>query len=306
MHYVTHLHQPTPSLLSQTLCFWSEMTLHHIDVLLHIFEGSGAVLFFDFQKSLTALLEQLNTLDACHPSTSTLPLDKAPTPDGRSRSTSSSPFKTSSTTVKGELNQFLAINQQFISLLERLKFEGFNGYPILLEIIYFFLLEATYAQNLFTSIAYEKQRSSVPFRMSFTFNTKNPLAITYTHLYFLATISTHHTSIVLTISPLEILLPDTTRNMIHNYKNQFNALTFDTSQCFSHLTSSDLSRLLNAFIPLNTSLIEVLEEFRRPSSTAFPRQIKEQLPDIFFEMLLHFIATHHYFDSLCKDLLGTL
>ena len=277
MPYLSPTSKPSNTLFADTLTFWSEHTSKHISILLSIAEGTGAVLFYDFKKSLLELRETFNQLHT-----------QLLTQKDNSLSKTLAP-------------KFLTANKHFITILERLKFEGFNGYPILIELIYHFILEASYAQKVLSYRGYQSPACSTPFTTTLNLPFKSTLHAISTHLYIFSLCSAQHTSVILNISPLEILLPESTRHLLQTQKNEFNGINFDISQAYDSLTSAILSKQVHSFTELNTKFCDLLSDFKCPSSTLFPEPIKAQLPPVFFDILFHFVDEHTYIANVCSD-----
>ena len=277
MPYLSPTSKPSNTLFTDTLAFWSDHTSKHISILLSIAEGTGAVLFYDFKKSLEELHETFTQLHTHLLTQKDVSLSKTLVP------------------------KFLTSNKRFIVILERLKFEGFNGYPILIELIYHFILEASYAQKLLSYRGYENTPCRTPFSTLLNLPFKSTLHAISTHVYIFSLCSAQHTSVILTISPIEILLPESTRRLLQTHKNEFNGINFDISQAYDMLTSPILAKQVHSFTELNTKFCDLLSDFKCSSSTLFPEAIKAQLPPVFFDILFHFVDEHTYITNVCSD-----
>lgn len=281
MQFINCTSKFTDDLIINTIKFWSVNSYEHIDVLLNGYEGTGAVLFPPFQSTL----ENLST-------------------DFKNVYQKTSEVKNSKE-IRSLLVSFLDLNNQFLDLLQRLKFEGFNAYPILYETVYHFIYEQEYIADLFKPLGFSnhQQNSSVPINVYFRRlgSYKTMLECIYNHIYFWSIIAAEHTSIIATVSPAEDALPDYTKQLLTNYANQFNNINFQLSNIYANLSTSTLCPIFKDFRKLNATFLQLLEDFNKPNSALFPDSIKAQLPALFSGVLDHLIHEHQYVTSLCDD-----
>lgn len=281
MNYINCTIKLTDQLITDTIRFWSQNSFQHIDVLLNGYEGTGAVLYPSFQSTLKSLSTGFN--DA-FTQTDTIKNSKE---------------------LKVLLKYFLDLNTQFIELLQRLKFEGFNGYPVLYETVYHFIYEQEYIAELFKQLGLTPNQKVTSVLINAFFkkanNYRTVLECIYSHIYFWSLIGAEHTSIIETVSPAEDALPAETKQILMDYNNRFNSINFQLSNAYSTLNEVTLCKIFKEFEETSNSFLMLLNDFKSPNSKLFPASIKSQLPSLFGDVSEHLINEHTYIASLCED-----
>ncbi len=281
MDFINCCNTFTDSLIINTIQFWSENSYEHIDVLLHGYEGSGAILQVSFQEKLQELYDSFQRIYQKSNCTHT------------------------SKQIKLLLKQFLALNQDFLFLLQRLKFEGFNAYPILYEIVYHVIYEGQYVADLFRPLGFivNKPNSSVVINTTYKTNTyiQTNMECIYNNIYFWSLIGAQHTSIIATISPLENDLPQKTKALLTDYANSFNSINYQLSTIYCRLNRNNLMTSFYEFITTNSNFLGLLETINTNDNPLFPTEIKTKLPPLFYKILNHLIKEHTYIQTISYD-----
>lgn len=267
-------------LILDTIKFWSEKSYQHIEVLLNSDSPSGPILFKDFEDNLKRLFTKFKDIyektDSVQDTTELIYL----------------------------LNDFLSINDFFIHLLEKLKFEGFNGFPYQYQIVYHILYEQKYIKELFRPIEYTHHINpeSVLIYASFkqTGLGLTALECIYNQMYFWCIIGAQHPSIIDSLFPAEADLPKATQVMLVKITNEFNSIAHQLSKICPQLNKDSLSKLLKEFKFVNQEFLKLLDNFGEKNSQYFPDKIKKQLPKLFFGLLQHIEEEHEYVLNLCK------
>ncbi len=269
--------------VSNTLKFWSQNSFQHIDVLLNSYKGTGAILHVHFQKEFTRLFDEFQDIFK------------------------SLEWMSNTQNLKRKLNSFLNSNKQFITALERLKFEGFNGYPQLYQTVNHFIYEQEYVNQIFRKLSGNnrmlRENSSVVFNTIFNrkLYDKGVLYCIYSNVYFWSIIGAEHTSIIATASPEEDALPQQTKNLLMEFRNNFNKINYMLSTIYPKLTRKNLYNVYSKFNTLNDRFLILLKNFQTRNSDIFPESIKTKLPPLFFDVLQHLIDEHKYIKSLDKS-----
>lgn len=281
MDFINCCNTFTDSLILNTIEFWSKNSFEHIDVLLHGYEGTGAILQPSFEEALT---EYDSIFHYIHETSKTLRTSKQ---------------------IKELLKKFLSLNQQFLLLLQRLKFEGFNAYPILYEVVYHFIYEGQYIADLFRPLGFivNKPNCSVIINTCYKANTymQTNLECIYNNIYFWSIIGAEHTSILATISPIENDLPQKTKILLTEHANSFNAINYQLSTIYSRLNRNNLMNSFYEFITTNSNFLGLLENFETDDSPLLPAPLKTQLPQFFYTILTHIISEHTYIQTITYD-----
>ncbi|MDO5293930.1 MAG: hypothetical protein Q4F05_14420 [bacterium] len=281
MDFINCCNTFTDSLIINTIQFWSENSYEHIDVLLNGFGEAGAVLQSCFRDTLTDLFLEFETIYNTSKCTS------------------------KSKDIKSLLKQFLSQNQKFLGILQRLKFEGFNGYPILYESVYHFIYEQQYVADLFRPLGFivNKRACSVIVNTCYKTNSymQTNLECIYNNIYFWSLIGAEHTSIIATVSPLENQLPETTKSLLTNFANRFNSINYQLSTIYCRLNKNNLSNTFDEFVNINNDFLLTLLNFSDPDSAFIPVCLRSKLPDLFYSILNHLIAEHSYIKTISGD-----
>lgn len=256
--------------------FWAENSFQHAEVLLKSGEPNGATLYPYFQEELTKLY------DAFKEMYDTLDKDEE----------ISNPYDM--------IYLFLTTNHYFIRLLERLKFEGYNGFPILYEITYHFLYEQLYVDQIFSSMFYSGYKAPEDVVIQGVFRKmglgNSPLDCIYGHMYFWSLIGAEHCSILM--SSATAPLPEKTNKQFEKFRDLFNKCDYELSSIYDDLDVTNLGKVFMNFRKINMEFLEFLKDFQN-DDTYLPESLKKTLPDLYFGVLQHIIDEHTYVLRLC-------
>ncbi|OOB79444.1 MAG: hypothetical protein BEN18_03975 [Epulopiscium sp. Nuni2H_MBin001] len=261
--------------LVSTLKFWANNSYEHIEVLQNAYKTVGATLQPSFQQELQILFNAFKNID------SQIDNDKIPT------------------NLDNLYQLFMDNNQVFIELLENLKFDGYNGYPVLFETVQHFIYEQLYAIQVLSkgyAKMYEEQLFTLDFILgpikiqkqnmfSTTLNTNVTSLIGAT--YFWSLISAEHTSIIANVSPIESNLPVITTDLLTKLRSAFNHVNYALSN-IDKIADGFIS-VVDNFLQLNDSFLIMLNNFKVDDSKFVPNSIKKDLPPLFDGVLNHII-----------------
>ncbi len=269
-----------------TIKYWAKNSYQHIDVLLDSAEPNKATLEESFRTNMKRLH---GSFQAIHDELETVKRD---------------------TNVYYMVKRFLRANDHFITLLERLKFEGYNGYPILYQLTYHILYEQMYVKEIFKPLM--NSRNVKPQDVVINANFRevglgtNPIQCIYGQLYFWSIIGAEHPSIIMNISPTEMKqLPKKTIDDFNTMTHLFNKMTYKLSNIYPKLNSRNLVIVLKEFETLNKEFIKLLGELWT-NPRYLPTKVKDSLPKLFFGILEHIINEHKYADALCHRILENI
>lgn len=274
MKYINCMDKITEKILISTINFWSENSYQHIDVLINGHDGTGAELYPHFEKELEMISDSFKSIQKC------------------------ANMSISKKDIMSLSKKFINVNNKFIKILERLRFEGFNGYPILFESVYHFTYEQKYANKLLEPMHNTcKKQEPISSIYKTTFQQglmhTNTLKCIYTQMYFWSIIGGQHPSLIITIPGASSMLPDSIKTNFKDVTNKFNHICYDLSNVYySDLSKKSLYNIFQHFYMVNNEFLEILKDIRcnRP-----------QLPDIFYGVLDHIIEEHEYVDTLIDD-----
>lgn len=256
---------------NEAVQFWAINNEEHIEVLLGSAAGVGATLFPQFRQSLEALKRDFARIanEAANNGMDVVPM-------------------------------FLQKNRKLIKLLERLKFEGYNGYPVLYEATIHFIYEAEYAADAIKGMQAEP-KSGQP-NVLFTIHLRNMgignnvLECSYGQMYFWSLIGAQHPSLLMNVTPTEAgALPMATKDMLDSFISKFNAINYKLSNLHSRLNRNELLAILSEYQKTNSDFLRFLTSFKT-SPTLVPYNLRRTLPPLFMGILNHII--HETQDAL--------
>ena len=272
MNYINCMDKITEKILLSTINFWSENSYQHIDVLINGHGGTGAILYPDFEKELKMLSDSFKTIQA----------------------TANSNIQKKN--LMSLAKKFTATNNKLIKILERLRFEGFNGYPILFETVYHFTYEQKYANKLIEPIQQKQKQEPISsiFKTNFQQGLMHAttLKCIYTQMYFWSLIGGQHPSLLITIPGASEVLPDKIKTGFKEVTNKFNNINYQLSSIYNNLSKRSLYNIYQDFYMLNNQFLDILKDIKSK---------RPDLPDIFYGVLDHIIDEHEYVDTLIDD-----
>lgn len=267
----------------ETIRFWAKNSYEHIEVLLNSAKPNGAILYESFEDEMKKLYQSFQGI---YDDLGEVKRD---------------------TNVYYMVKRFLTINDRFGELLERLKFEGYNGFPILYEAVYHFLYEQMYIKEIFKPLMYNRDANPQDVVINACFRKMglgtNALQCIYGQIYFWSIIGAEHPSLIMNVTPDEMKqLPKNTIKEFRRITNGFNSITYRLSSIYPKLNSKNLLDILEDFRELNRNFLGFLSQFKNNPSY-LPPFLKRQLPKLFFGVLEHIIDEHKYVEALCQKIM---
>lgn len=255
--------------------FWSKNSFEHIDVLLNAYKSTKASMHFE--KELKRLFKEFKDVHSN--------IGKQTFPMGNNI----------------YIDKFLKSNNKLIVILERLKFEGFNGYPVLYEIAYHFLYEAKYINNVLNNHIYSQDYPhSVIMTIKYAKSPHMGLNWLYNQLYFWSLISAEHPSLLINITKKESTTIDkNVKERFINCTNGFNNINYMLSSIHKNMNETNLLPIKKEFMSLNNEFIKLLKDFKENLDKYLPEDVIKSLPDLFYGTYQHILDEQKY----AKDLL---
>lgn len=266
-----------------TIRYWARNSFQHIGVIFNSTKQNEATLYESFSNELKKLYK---SFEAIYDDLGKVNRD---------------------TNVYYMLKRFLKANDNFIVLLERLKFEGYNGYPIPYQVTYHILYEQMYIKEIFRPLMYTREVQPQDVVINVNFRRMglgtNPHECIYGQIYFWSIIGAQHPSIIMNISPTEMKqLPRKTINDFKHITNGFNKIAHNLSSIYPKLNNVNLGIVLKEFEALNKDFLKLLNDLGT-NPQYLPINIKKRLPKLFFSILEHIINEHKYVATLCEKII---
>lgn len=204
------------------------------------------------------------------------------------------------------IKRFLRANDRFIVLLERLKNEGYNGYPVQHLILYHIIYEQMYIKEIFRPLMYTREIQPQNVVINSAFRRiglgTNPLDCIYGQLYFWSIIGAEHPAIIMNIDTEGNQFFSTkTINKFKNVIKDFNKITYNLSEIYPNLSIDNINIILKKFIALNKDFINILNQLK----ASLPYQEK-RFSKIFISIIDHIINEHIYAKELTDKIVKGL
>lgn len=253
----------------ETMKFWAENSYQHIEVILSAPKNFDVELFEPFKTKLEELYDDFKeTYEKCASI-------KSPTE------------------LRNVSSKFMVNDERFIKILERLKFEGFNGNAVLMETVFHFLFEQRYIIEIFKGIfmsvksGEDKNLINVEFKNS-GLGLSVPQCVV-NKSYFWSLISAEHPSIIYNAVPDVGVWTEKANKQFARFRKAFNDFNFRLAEIKSVYNVEEITDILNSFEKENDSFIAFLNQISAGKSDILPKTIKQNLPDLFKGVLKHII-----------------
>lgn len=248
----------------EAIAFWATNSAQHIQVLLVSPQSVGAILYPSYNRKLESLAQDFqriaNEIECTYPRN-----DRRLTAE------------------------FLQKNSEFICLLQRLKFEGYNGFPTLYQAVLHFIYVAEYANDIIQAVrpraTYGEPSVLYQMQMRRKGVGNTPLECCYGQMYFWSIVGAQHPSILMTVTPdEEAALPKTTRDGFTYFINRFNSINYELSNKYPKLNRKDLREINSVYLETYREFLNFLLCFKGDDAL-LPYSLRKCLPRIFFELL---------------------
>lgn len=259
--------------------FWSQNSYEHIDVILSASGPAGVVLYDDLKDELKILFDVFKSIY-----------------DRLSKDyTKVKPYPT--------ITEFLLANNELVTLLQRLKFEGLNGFPILYEAAYHFLYEQLYIAQIFRAVAYNLSFNPESVVINADFRDRglgdSTMECIYGQIYFWSLIGAEHPSLLMNVTTdEESQLPIYAIERLTTFTNEFNDINHELGMNYDGMNIEELKTIFTKFQGINEQFLGVLQEMT-VNTQYLSDQLKAKLPQIFYDVLEHITQEHNYVLDLC-------
>ncbi len=262
MNFINCAKQATPELIKKSVVFWSENSSQHIDTLLRSTAGTTAVFEDYFKERLRAFRERFLYFAEIFQK-GNMPLSK--------------------------YQEFLRVNSGFINLLERIKYEGFSGYPVIQQSVFHYIYEARYINAVFSA---KNPNGNVLITLYFTPFLNQSFNCFYNQMYFWGIIGSMHPSLLMGNNAFYNAINGYAKEFLTGVTNSFNNLNFRLSELSKPLKKSAVSGIFEEFSFLNNNYLEFLKDIRKNSPKIFTTPMVSRLPASFYGAVDHQIAEH--------------
>lgn len=268
MNYINCKDICLPESMRNAVEFWAKNTVDHLGSLLKLGNTTTAIMQPCFSSELKDLLSSFKKISGLYSGDSTgLP-------------------------TKPQL--LFSENRRLINLLERMKFEGFSGYPYLQQTIFHYIYEQRYINAIFG--VQNENRGLITVRFSPIGG--YPLVCIYNQMYFWSVIGAMHPSLMMGNEKFYRSASLHTREYLTEITNRFNLICFELSSLRKPPVKSELKKVFESFYKLNLDFLRFLRLIRSNGGGIFTQGVPTDMPQSFYQSLDHMIAEH----TLVKEL----
>lgn len=263
MNFINCNNQISPELFYKTVVFWSENSYQHIASLLKSAKGTTAVLNPEFKENLQLFYDEFKRINSIYKAPSSrLPLKPEP---------------------------FFRVNENFIRLLERLKFEGFSGYPILQQSIFHYIYEQRYINAIF---GMKNNSGNVLITSSFLPFQSYFLGCVYNQMYFWCIIGSMHPSLLMDTNAFYNAINGYSKEFLTEICNSFNKIAFSLTNAKKPIKRIALRELFDQFQKLNIAFLEFLKLAKSNSPQIYSSPVSTRLSEDFYAKVEHMLKEH--------------
>ena len=268
MNYINCKDICLPEDMRKAVEFWSANTVGHIETLLKLKGTSAAVMRSYFTKGLEESLYSFKKISRLY--------------GGDNQKLSTKP------------QLLFAENRKLINLLERMKFEGFGGYPYLQQTIFHYIYEQRYINAIFGVPNETVGLITVRFSPMGTL----PLVCIYNQMYFWSVIGAMHPSLIMGNEKFYRTASLHTREYLTEITNRFNSVCFNLSSLKKPPERAELKKVFEVFCALNSEFLRFLKLIKAGGSGIYAAGSPTDMPQSFYKSLDHIIGEH----ALVKEL----
>ena len=273
MNYINCKDVNLPSDMRKAVEFWARNTVGHIETLLNLKGTTSAVMQPYFSAELETLLRSFKKISSLYS-------------EGETRRLPSKP------------QLLFAENRRLINLLERIKFEGFGGYPYLQQTIFHYIYEQRYINAIFG--VQNETRGLITVR--FSPMGSYPLVCIYNQMYFWSVIGAMHPSLMMGNEKFYRSASLHTRDYLTEITNRFNSVCFSLSSLKKPPTRDELEKVFCTFRELNSDFLRFLKIIKTGERGVFAVGAPTDMPQSFYKSLDHIIGEHTLVKKLCETM----
>lgn len=272
MNFINCTGNVNVELLRKTVVFWSENSFQHIATLLKITNGTTAVLQPFFKEKLQ-YFENLFKKIHCDFKEKNMP--------------------------NANYANFLKINREFINLLERLKYEGFGGYPIIQQTVFHFIYEQRYINAVFGA---KNFAGNILITQQFSPFFNHTLNCFYNQMYFWSIIGAMHPSLLMENNAFYNAINGYSKEFLTEITNNFNAVNFKLSELKKPVKKSALKEIFKEFCILNKNFTDFLISVKQNSLKIFTSPFIIKFPASFYTAVEHQLNEHRLAEEISGNI----
>ncbi len=269
MNFINCSNKITSEQIRKTVAFWAQNSFQHISSLLASVKGTTAVLNPAFIKELESLYRDFKNIYSAYT-------------EGISR-------------LPQRPDALLRTNKKFVNLLERIKFEGFSGYPMLQQSLFHYIYEGKYINAVF---GLPCSISNLLISTSFQPFSSNERLCIYNQMYFWSIIGAMHPSLLMDSNAFYNSINGYSREYLTEITNNFGKLNFALSSLKRPLQKKPLAELFEFFCELNTAFLDFLLAAKAGNIKIYSSTSAVRLPNSFYAKAEHMIKEHTLVNEL--------
>lgn len=262
MNFINCSGNSTPEIFRKTVIFWCDNSAQHINSLLRSVTGTTAVLQEDFKTRFNTYYDMF------------LKLKEALLQ------------KKINSSVYG---QFFEINNSFINLLERIKYEAFSGYPILQQSVFHYIYEGRYINAI---LSFKNSVGNVLITTYFLPFINRAVDCVYNQIYFWSIIGSMHPSLIMQNNAFYGAINGYAKEFLTGICNSFNNINFALSSLKRPIKKANLGVIFNEFSSLNNDYLEFLKAIKSSNPKIFTLPSSLRLSASFYSAVDHQISEH--------------
>ena len=271
MNYINCKDACLPADMRKAVEFWSANTVGHIETLLMLKGSSAAVMQPYFTKELENSLISFKKINALYKNEDAFRLPAKP-------------------------QLLFSQNRRFISLLERMKYEGFGGYPYLQQTIFHYIYEQRYINAIFGVQNEAHGLITVHFSPIGSY----PFVCIYNQMYFWSVIGAIHPSLMIGNDKFYRSASLHTREYLTEITNRFNLICFKLSELKKPPVKAELKPVFDKFCRLNLEFLRFLRLIKENGGGIYTAGLPTDMPQTFYKSLDHIIGEHTLVKELCE------
>ena len=271
MNYINCKDACLPADMRKAVEFWSANTVGHIETLLMLKGSSAAVMQPYFTKELENLLQSFKKINALYKNEDAFRLPAKP-------------------------QLLFSENRRLINLLERMKYEGFGGYPYLQQTIFHYIYEQRYINAIFGVQNEAHGLITVRFSPIGSY----PFVCIYNQMYFWSVIGAIHPSLMIGNDKFYRSASLHTREYLTEITNRFNLICFKLSGLKKPPVKGELKPVFDEFCRLNLEFLRFLRFIKENGGGIYTAGLPTDMPQTFYKSLDHIIGEHTLVKELCE------
>ena len=273
MNYINCKDTCLPADMRKAVEFWARNTVGHIESLLRLKGSSAAIMQPCFTKELENLLNSFKKISALYSNEDAFRLPAKP-------------------------QVLFSENRKLINLLERMKYEGFGGYPYLQQTIFHYIYEQRYINAIFG--VQNESRGLITVRFSPIGS--YPFICIYNQMYFWSVIGAIHPSLMIGNDRFYRSASMHTREYLTEITNRFNLICFRLSALKKPPAKNELKPVFDEFCRLNLEFLRFLKAIREKGGGIYTAGVPTDMPQSFYKSLDHIIGEHTLVKELCDTM----